>query len=82
MTIHLADLAAQPHTDEQVAKLRSAIAYDEHVELRTIGGRLAIYEKGGDAVAFIVATDASRAKAWVEDWSAEVARKKRVARER
>lgn len=74
MTVHLADIAAIPHTEEQVAKLRSVVAYDEHIDLRMIGGRYAICEKRGDALAFVTSQDPARAKAWVEDWSKHVAK--------
>jgi hypothetical protein len=80
--IHLADLAAIPHTEEQVAKIRTAIAYDDHIELRTIGGRLCIAETKGDALQFITTHDATRATALCKEWSAEVQRLARRAKER
>lgn len=78
---HLTDAEVEASPDD-VARIRAAAEAVSNVEVRTIGGRLAVFERGGDALAFIVTRDPGRARAICEEWSDDIALAKRKAGER
>lgn len=82
---HLADIAAAPHTDEQVAKLRDAgDPYAREIRIDLVGGRLAIFQNGdsNEPVQFLTTRDPSAARKLCEGWSEHFASARRKGSER